>query len=71
MNKGYHPYIESVPSTPSKKAMELELEEYDSSDDEAVNTVYLGSKKRDWEKLYLEEKRKRKILAKFIRDLLA
>ncbi len=44
MKKGYHPYLRNVPPKPSSKALALDQEEYDSSDDEAVNKVYLGSR---------------------------
>jgi hypothetical protein len=69
MKKGYHPYLPNAPAKASAKALELDLEEYDSSDDEAVNKVYLGSRDKVW-KMYLEEKRQKELLAEFIRELL-
>jgi hypothetical protein len=69
MKKGYHPYIPNTPSTPSKRALELDQVEYDSSDEEAVNKVYLG-KKVDWKSKYEKEKRKRKVLSAFVKELM-
>jgi hypothetical protein len=65
-----HPYKKHVPSTLSEEASRRNDEEYDSSDEEEVNAFYTGTKQKDWKALYLEEKRKRKLLSKFIRDLL-
>jgi|LauGreDrversion4_2_1035121.scaffolds.fasta_scaffold410959_2 hypothetical protein len=73
MKKGYHPYLRNVPEQPSSKALALDQEEYDSSDDEAVNKVYLGARGGDaekWRLLYLEEKHQKEELAEFIRQML-
>lgn len=70
MKKGYHPYLRNVPATPSQKALEHDQEEYDSSDDEAVNAVYLGAKAPDWKMMYLAEKREKETLAKFVKQML-
>lgn len=70
MKKGYHPYLRNVPSEPSAKALAHDQDEYDSSDDEAVNTVYLGTKQSKLYQMYLEEKKQKEILAKFIEQLM-
>jgi hypothetical protein len=69
MKRSYHPYIPNTPSSPSKRALALDQEEYDSSDEEAVNKVYLG-KKIDWKSKYEKEKRKRKVLSAFVKELM-
>ena len=73
MKKGYHPYLRNVPATPSRRALELDQEEYDSSDDEAVDRVYLGAREISRRKLLemlKEERRKRKQLEEFIKKLM-
>ena len=70
MKKGYHPYLPNAPATPSKKALQLDQEEYDSSDDEAVDAVYLGVKKDKLLEMYLKEKREKEILQKFVKLML-
>jgi hypothetical protein len=70
MKKGYHPYLRNVPATPSKKALQLDQEEYDSSDDEAVDRVYLGVKKDVLLEMYLEEKRQKEALQQFVKQML-